>query len=454
MSEDITIELPELPEDEYFEEFIASYLQADGQYVETNIEDPNILELDLIVTNYDEKNYPIIKLIEVKSGKWKFSDIFKVRGWIEFTDVDEGKFIVQNDRELFDLYQEKARSIDINLIHIPDPTDQEDTYFQLSHLLIHNELSDFDPLDVKTFRYSHLLERSIINQNQLLKKFTDLTFPQSIKQYYDQVTSGTFFNINLIDRLQFLYDSFKEASHLTKKTASEISGDSYELIPDRIPTEIFNTTFYDCAFTPLNISTYAEFMGRIAILKNTVDLILYRRESVDEKIDHIQQQVGEIILSKYDSLPENYLAALDELETHEYLTRYPLFWQWFIYVFGGFIINDDNYNDWNLLSEKTGIPVHHMDEALEAFDILFPLSNSWFIDDEPQNIKIMRMYPVPLRGLGVYYRMNKYDHDKVSDFNLHRYALQDMSRWNNLAVNIINESLSNNMIPYEENISS
>ena len=88
------IKLKELPKEKEFEEFISAYFQNGGYFIEQNIIDRQIeevLELDIIVTDYN-KNPPKIILLEIKSGEWGFADIFKIRGWMDYTNISEGLF--------------------------------------------------------------------------------------------------------------------------------------------------------------------------------------------------------------------------------------------------------------------------------------------------------------------------------------------------------------------------
>jgi hypothetical protein len=79
MSTNKAIELPAQPKEKEFEEYIAGFLQCAGVYIERNIVERDVkevLELDIITTNYDQCP-PDVRLIEIKSGGWGFSDISK-----------------------------------------------------------------------------------------------------------------------------------------------------------------------------------------------------------------------------------------------------------------------------------------------------------------------------------------------------------------------------------------
>ena len=81
MPKEQLINLNELPKKKEYEEYISAFFQCGQYYVEKNIIDRGVeelFELDLIITNYSNKT-PDSRLIEIKSGDWGFSDVFKIR---------------------------------------------------------------------------------------------------------------------------------------------------------------------------------------------------------------------------------------------------------------------------------------------------------------------------------------------------------------------------------------
>ena len=127
-SEEDAVTLPETPEKESFEEFVASALQAAGLLVQRNLEqwtdqwfdekDP-VLELDAIVTDYNVTP-PKTILVEAKSGGWGFKHLFKVGGWMEYIDADESLFVVKDDDYDDEKYSPVTDSMGINVISVPE----------------------------------------------------------------------------------------------------------------------------------------------------------------------------------------------------------------------------------------------------------------------------------------------------------------------------------------------
>ena len=63
-----------------------------------------MLELDIIITDYNQSP-PALKLIELKSGGWGFSDLFKIKGWIDYLNILEAVFIVQQEKKNIEFFR-------------------------------------------------------------------------------------------------------------------------------------------------------------------------------------------------------------------------------------------------------------------------------------------------------------------------------------------------------------
>ena len=138
-----------------------------------------------------------------------------------------------------------------------------------------------------------------------------------------------------------------------------------------------------------------------------------------------------------DLLPPSFKDGLNDISEHEYFYKYPVFWQWFIWIFGGFILKDHEEREYEILSEKTGIPIEEIPNSLESYGLLFHQDDGWFMYLSPHsNIKVMKMFPVPFMGVGANYRRFIYaesrDFDDLKLTGVH--TLGDLKKWNNLTV--------------------
>src|SRR5699024_1086048 len=114
----------------------------------------------------------------------------------------------------------------------------------------------------------------------------------------------------IIRRVDVLYDAYKTYPHLSAKLGHEIEGDEFGVEHDRIPTPIFQRTFFQCQRTDINISTYVEYRARLALLKSAVDFALYENAGFEDRVKEEIEILG-LTLSLKDSLPSSFLDGLD-----------------------------------------------------------------------------------------------------------------------------------------------
>ncbi len=431
-----TVSLPELPKDVEFEDYVAAYLQASGFYIEKSIIDrqgTEILELDIIFTDYRHDRPPIEKLIEVKSGGWGFSEIFKMLGWGKYLNITDLNLVVCKEKPNQEFYREKSNDIGVTLIYHPNDGDE----ISKSELLQGHHV---DPVDVSLWRFSYWLERKIFKTLKNKKKsVSDKKSYLALDQYFHTLNSGIFFSKNIIKRIDKLYDAYKANPNITKKVANETEGKDYDEDHNNIPNSIFEKTFFQCEFTDITISTYIEHRARLAILKAAVDFTLFERHGIEERIKDEIEMLGSEFLLK-NMLPHSFLNGLNEIKDDAYFYRYPVFWQIFLWQFGGFILNDYKDQEYCLLSMKSGIPIEKIDDALSAYGKIFPFNGGWFKKaDGNSNITTIKMMCVPFMGIGSNLRIRTYAEDgKLESLDLSgTYTRSNLASWNNLVVDIL-----------------
>ena len=434
----ITIKLPEKPKDLQYEDFIAAHFQVSGYYVERSIIDrgkAEILELDIIITDYDG-DVPSLSLVEIKSGNWGFSDVFKIRGWLNYTLIETGVLIAQKNRDHLEYYQGKAKKINVEII-INDDLNQ--TPEILSHLIGETEINQ---KDIKSWRFAYWTERNLLKYlNQCKKSNKDVDCFKNLEDYYFRISSGIFFTQKVIDRIEELYSAFQDHPRISAKCGNELIGNNFNDHCEALPSRIFKETYYQCKLNIIQVSTFIEHIARLGILKNSVDYLLYKEAGVEEKADDKYGGFFGWKISKLDFLPKSFRDSLYEISQDEYFPKYPVFWQWFIYVFGGFILEDIEEKEYELLAEKTGIPVENIPRAFEIYEKLFPVPNGWFMRLPNTKIRGMNMFPLAFRGIGANFR--RYYYSKDSEFDdLNKlvtglHSFNDLIKWNNLTVEIL-----------------
>lgn len=438
MPDEVSVVLPDIPKGVEFEDFIAAYFQSTGFFVEKNISQLDILELDISITEY--LNLPHIKLIEIKSGDWEFKEVFKIKGWMAYTGINKGLFIVQKGRQRFEYYRNVAEELGIKLIAVPDLT-RTNEYLEIP---LNKKIAD--DADIETFRYAYWMEREYFRLLKAWKK-SDRSVKRNIalEELYYQINCKSFFTQNLLDKTSLLYDLYNNNYHITAKCANEISGSNFDEDHKTIPTDIFRSTFYKCEFNVLHVSTFLEHQSRIRVLKCLIDYLLLK-EVKDIRASEKEVYLG-LQISKFAFLPDSFQTALNTISSHSYYKYYPSFWQWFIYAFGGFVLLDKKEEEYNLLSEKTSIPVEEIDNALNVWDILFPTNGGWLNTNRVSNIMELKLSSMPFRGIGANYRKLIYckkedgSEGEYSDLGIdNKYAMANLIRWNNLGVEVLSNA--------------
>jgi len=443
----MAIILSDSPKDYEFEEYISAFFHSGGYYVERNIIEKDVesvLELDLITTNYN-KCPPEVQLFEVKSGEWGFQDIFKIRGWMDYLKIPQAGFIAHKERQHLAFLKEKTKAIGVNVAVISDLSLSKEI---LSEILGEVEILD---IDIIMWRFSYWTERNLLKHLKNCKRDeTDKKCYKNLDDYLFEINSGVFFTENLIEKAIRLYEAFQKFPHISAKCGNELIGNDFDDDHKTLPSSVFTDTFYKCNYTDIQISTFIENRARLAVLKSAIDYLLYKNAGIDDKIMSVPLLTvhGEVFETSFDTLPQTFRNGLDEISTHKYFNRYPIFWQWFIWIFGGFILKDYEESEYQILSQKTGIPIDEIAHAFESYQLLFPVDGGWFMDLAKSNIRVMKMFPVPFMGVGANYRRLHYTKShKFKDLELTGlHTRNDLIRWNNLTIQVLKESCDSNCV--------
>lgn len=429
MVEQKTVSLPKTLEEHALEDYISALFQARGYYIERNVikrEIEKILELDIITTEYTS-GIPETEIIEVKSGEWGYPDIFKLRGWLDYLNKQNATLIHTKEHETIDECIKISESLGIKLLAF------DNSEIKHSNVITNKPL---DERDLLSSRMSFWLERATINSLNLNKKQTYKTQKRfnALAEYYFTINNTVFFIENIYKKVANLYTIYQKFPHISAKCGNEMLGNDFDQDVSTLDIDIFKDTFNQCQFNDVQISTYVEHRARLAILKGAVDYLIMKRQN------RLPQTSG---LDVWECvLPRSFKHGLDALYNDKFLHRYPIFWQWFLWIFGGFILVDLQEKEYSLLSEKTGIPVSEIPNAIKAYETLFPTPTGWFIKaSDTSRIAQMKMFPVPFRGIGVNYR--RYFYCKESNLEEMRSLLtgthtyDDLIKWNNLEVDIL-----------------
>jgi hypothetical protein len=264
--------------------------------------------------------------------------------------------------------------------------------------------------------------------NLNVKRFRELC------DYFYKVNSGVFFTQNAADRANDLYTAYREHPNISAKCGHEELGNDFAEDVQQLDKSLFSKTFYDCEYNDIQAASYIEHRARLMILKCAIDCLLQTNDGASGLAGHMNKENIQT-----SNAPKTFDDGLKLLSQHKYFYRYPIFWQWFMWLFGGFILKDYEEKEYQFLSTCTGIPVDEIPNALKSYDILFPLQGGWFIDVPNSNVRVMKMFPVPFSGIGANLRIDLYtkNHDFSQLKLTGNHTLDDLIKWNNLAYKVL-----------------
>jgi len=430
-----SIKLSEYPKGHDYEDLLSAIYQCCGYYTDKNIcfmeEKRDISEIDLLTTNFDSENLET-HLFEFKTGKnWGRKDIIALRGWMDLLNVDKGSFYVSEN--ITDVDDEiiknavKKLNIDFKVI----PPNVSSSHESISIISQNKKIKDDD---VDIWRFSFRLERKLLDDISKLKnknKHKDVERYKAMYKYYDKINNEIFFTDN-VDRLCKMYNIYREMPNLSSKVSSEIEDGHFEKQREEISTNLFEKTYNDCNYTDIQLSTFIEHKSRLAILKSAIECSKLESEG---KIDNIENCLDD----KNIKLPDSLLKGINRIKKDEYYIKYPVFWQWFMWYFGGFLLTDKKYYDKEIfyLSLKTGMPEECIDNALKSLDVLFPTKKQWFYEPKYADIKLLKLFSLPYAGIGAFTRKSFYTDNNYNEFDLKKNTFEYLTKCNNLSIKVL-----------------
>lgn len=414
-------ELSDIPETgEELEDYVAALFLAAGHFVEKNVTNPNLLELDIVATDY-ETDPPRVILAEAKSGKWGYSDLFKVIGWMRYLKIREGAFFCQGMGDKDEKRVKKVfEPLDLAFADLNDFDDPVHEFVKAGLPAIH------EPEEVTHWRWVHAVERLLAKKLMGLVKTAQSTGPLAVLDYQRLVNDGIFFERRITGRLRKLYGAYQSHPRLALSCAREMDGHPFEpevfffQKSDRIPEAFRGEHLL------LQAAFYAEHRAKLAILKAAIDLAARRPKATERLLNPgIRRGIPGI------GLPGTFIDGLRWLTEQPTYKQYARLWQAFLWSWGGFYLLDRRKEEFALLSDASGVPPEEIGTALKAFDEFFPAGSSWLSTHGWSQIRLVKMVPAVFRGLGAVHRLQCYELDKYRDLGYFDYTASDLGGWHN-----------------------
>ena len=443
----VTVSLPEIPQGEDLEDYVAASLQCGGFYTEKSLiesGETQVMELDIMAWKPTDQP-PEHALFEIKGGNWGFSDVFKVYGWktyLQDRNVNTAYLIAprrdRNDK-IIEYMQEKCNEIGLKLVVYDDLA-------ALGENLIELELTPpaLNEVDHAVWRFSFWLERQmqkVVTNNRKSQKTNH--GPDEVYAYQELIRNGFLQARNVRERLASLYEAHFTHRMLAKSVAAELDGKGWDTRnpPDGIHwTEALN----QCKHQLVQAAMYHEHRARLGIkylrdlcrgLKGAVEFALLQRHDLLPPAG-VFKFLG--IETPADFLPPSFHDTVKKLQGIDDFEKIAILWQSFLWKWGGFFLTDHETEEKAALAEEIGMTTMAVDSAMTIYDTLFPIAGGWF--QEIEGTKILKLFPCQFRGLGARYRGARLDADdwkEVYNRLPYRYLSNNVSRWNNSAVELL-----------------
>jgi hypothetical protein len=410
--------LPDAPRGRELEDYFAALLQSTGHYVEKNIEKPNILELDIVATDY-RAGEARSRLFEVKGTEPRLEDIFKLVGRMTYLGLGEGAFVTTKEsrERASESFDGVCQTTNVQFIPVPDLDNARSVFHE-------HGFGEADELPHAIWRYSYWVERLYVDAVRKLRR----TYPsaETASAYYGLINSGVFLTPDHVDKVARIYDAYGEHPRLTLDLASEMAPQG------KTGDDVLKEALFKGAHVCLHATMYFEHRARLSLLKAASDYLLAGGPvKADDRL-HIKVDF------RVASLPQTFLDGLDWLKRQPNYWLFPLLWQNFLWGWGGLLPDDARSSTLADLAEASGLSVDDAEVALQAFDELFPIESGWLRRLSTAAYQYVLLTPWHFQGLGAFHQLLRAGHKKYEEWDLSgRYTRHDFASRHNALVKLL-----------------
>lgn len=403
-------ELGKDPKGLELEDFVAAHFVSRGCYVETGVKERSpdeILELDIVWTDF-RKNPPERHPVEVKSGDWGLGDVFKFYGWTRYLGLEPGQFV--HKEQCGRLGRSSLRHVQdrtgIGFLHVPKPQDAEACFKAIG---LPDPATGSLP---QLWRYSFWAQRRLLRSvSEAIRKNVCPESSKLAKEYHRLINDAVFFIPDISDRVGELL-----TAHFTHQELGASA--SYELETGKAKfsnppqTATFRRASYSGRHFPVQACLYLGHRARLYIIKALVDFWFAQQRG---EVKHPQLRVGGKVIELPYGMTPAMTAGLKELSAAKSFPLLPVFWQVFLWSWGGFLLKDRLDAEYSHLERETGVPKDEIPLALSAFDRIFPTPNGWFREPDADSRRLVMLMPSSMRGIGSLRRRAQYKAKEYKD---------------------------------------
>lgn len=359
--------------------FTASYFQALGYYIESNlkwIEDKedksgkvDVLELDVLVKKFMNNSIQSI-LVECKRG-CTFNDFFKFVGITQLIRANQNILVCQSKQE----HELKKMGTEIG-IKVQTPNDMVP---DLEDRNIHELFSFFFASNsISNALFDKEIIKSVVAPNRSFSDYENLAYNE-IRKYMTELIGKIWRNPNLVDQASQIKKLLDDHPDFVREIARIL-----KIKPGNKSSEFYMKNNLMC-----QAAGYLVLKVRVSYIICAVQCAYLAAQKSFIDTDNINDS--------------SFIKVVDLLsEDLEIATQIPYFLQSFIYLFGGTIslIGDtDVKNIASYLKIEISV-VYKIMKLLEKLFLLGDIHIQWgFIKD--MGINSLKYIPYPLKGLGM-----------------------------------------------------
>jgi len=436
-----TIELPDFPQTEQqFEDCVAALFQAAGYFVERNVEEVdrsplgtlNILEMDVVATRWVNGSVDKV-LVEAKSGGWGISDVFKVLGWATYLGIERSAVFVNESAKGRNVAAvgKKFEPLRVSLCALGTADTMHDRFRAAGFPAIR------EPRLIDQWRWVFTIMRKLENHVRACHASGHARVGTTELLAYERlINDEVFFQPDDVVRLRRLYHAFSSHPRLTRAVAEELSGGNFQISSGPHGGRLFSAALFRGESEVLQAAFLLEQRARLAILKAAVDFYC-----AGEPVPLEGELSVNGVQHKFGWLPPSFRLGYERLRERSNFEKYPLIWQVFMWGFGGFYISDRATEELGLLAEIVEAPLQDVRQALDAFDVLFPMSGGarWLVHAHDSHCVVLKMFPAPIRGLGVLLRRELLSLPNLSELEYADRTAGDLALWFRRAYELLSD---------------
>ncbi|HEY8165021.1 MAG TPA: hypothetical protein VIF83_05635 [Gemmatimonadaceae bacterium] len=220
---------------------------------------------------------------------------------------------------------------------------------------------------------------------------------KAAKEYQQLINDAVFFIPDVRDRVGELLAAHFNHQELGASAGYECESGVLEL-KNPPQTETFKRAYFRGERFPIQACLYLAHRARLYILKAIVDYWL-ARERGDIKKSTLR--FGDTLIDlTAGRLTRAMATGAEVLSQAKSFRMFPVFWQVFLWSWGGFLRKDRLDEEYGDLERETGVPVAEIPLALESFDRLFPTPGGWFREPNGDSRRVLILMPAAMRGIG------------------------------------------------------